>query len=190
MVSRVLITGSSGMLGRHLVARFAADGRSVTGLDIASGGQPAGVREVIGDIRDPEAVDRALEGADLVVHCAAALPSYPAEEIRSIIVEGTRTLLSAARRQGVHRTVHISSTAVYGLPDTVPTPENPPVRTGGPLHASQGRGGGPRAALQGGGHGAAGAPPQDLRGAGPHGAVLDALRMGRGRAQLPRARPR
>ncbi|MDX2542801.1 NAD-dependent epimerase/dehydratase family protein [Streptomyces sp. WI04-05B] len=127
MVSRVVVTGSSGMLGRNLVARFAADGWSVTGLDIAPGGQqPSGVREITGDIRDSDAVGRALEGADLLVHCAAALPSYPAEEIRSIVVGGTRTLLTAARRLDVPRVVHISSTAVYGLPEIVPTPETHP----------------------------------------------------------------
>lgn len=127
MVSRsVLITGSSGMLGRNLVARFAADGWSVTGLDIAPGQPRSGLREITADIRDAEAVERAMRGADLVVHCAAALPSYPAEEIRSIVVGGTRTLLTAARRLEIPRTVYISSTAVYGLPDVVPTPETYP----------------------------------------------------------------
>ncbi|MFL4908196.1 NAD-dependent epimerase/dehydratase family protein [Streptomyces sp. MMS24-I2-30] len=126
MVSRVLITGSSGMLGRNLVARFAADGWSVTGLDVAPGQQPHGVREITADIRDSEAVGRAVQDADLVVHCAAALPSYPAEEIRSIIVGGTRTLLSTARRLEVPRTIYVSSTAVYGLPKIVPTPESHP----------------------------------------------------------------
>jgi 2-alkyl-3-oxoalkanoate reductase len=126
MVSRVLITGSSGMLGRNLVARFAADGWSVTGLDVAPGHQPNGVREITADIRDTEAVDRAVRGCDLVVHCAAALPSYPAEEIRSIIASGTLTVLSATRRLQVPRTVYISSTAVYGLPKIVPTPESHP----------------------------------------------------------------
>jgi nucleoside-diphosphate-sugar epimerase len=61
-----------------------------------------------------------------VVHCAAALPSYPEPEIRSAIVDGTRTVLTAARDAGVSRVVYISSTAVYGLPTVVPTTEEHP----------------------------------------------------------------
>lgn len=68
----------------------------------------------------------AMAGADAVVHCAGALPSYPAEQIHSLIVGGTHSVLEAARQAGVERTVHISSTAVYGLPKLVPTPEEHP----------------------------------------------------------------
>jgi nucleoside-diphosphate-sugar epimerase len=60
------------------------------------------------------------------VHCAAALPSYPADMIRSVIVGGTEAVLTAAEANAVPRVVHISSTAVYGLPKVVPTPEEYP----------------------------------------------------------------
>ncbi|MFE7561436.1 NAD-dependent epimerase/dehydratase family protein [Kitasatospora sp. NPDC057500] len=118
----VAVTGAAGMLGSRLAERLTADGHRVRGIDLRPG---PGV-EVVGDIRDRAALDRALHGADALVHAAAALPSYPDEQIRSIIVDGTRTVLAAARAAGTPRVVHISSTAVYGLPRLVPTPETHP----------------------------------------------------------------
>ncbi len=117
MVS-VLVTGSAGMLGSHLVRRLRSGGHDVSGLDIRGGETTT----VIGDVRElrPGSV-----GADVVIHCAAALPSYADDEIRSVIVDGTRAVLAAA---GTRKIIYISSTAVYGLPDTVPTGEDYPHR--------------------------------------------------------------
>ena len=66
---------------------------------------------------------RALEGVDAVVHAAAALPLYPPRDIYTTDVVGTRTVFGVARRQGIERVVHISSTAVYGIPDHHPLVE-------------------------------------------------------------------
>ncbi|WP_432839968.1 NAD-dependent epimerase/dehydratase family protein [Dactylosporangium sp. CA-092794] len=120
----ITVTGAAGMLGSRLVDRLRADGRDVRGVDL----RPAGTVSLIGDVRDPHAMAEATGGADAVIHCAAALPSYPADEIRSIIVDGTGTVLRAAADARVPRVVHVSSTAVYGLPKTVPTPEDHPRR--------------------------------------------------------------
>ncbi|SCG73697.1 NAD-dependent epimerase/dehydratase family protein [Micromonospora coxensis] len=125
--AHVVVTGASGMLGAHLVRRLLDDGHRVHGVDLL----PAAHRHPRlthsqGDIRDSALLARACAGADALVHTAAALPSYPAEMIRSIIVDGTATVLGAAHRVGVPRVVHISSTAVYGLPRLVPTPEEHP----------------------------------------------------------------
>lgn len=129
MVRTVVVTGGSGMLGGNLVRSLADAGTRVRSLDVRPPAEPvAGVEHLTADVRDPERMRAALRGADAVVHTAAALPSYPEEEIRSIIVDGTRTVLGAARDGGVERVVHISSTAVYGLPDTVPTTEEYPRR--------------------------------------------------------------
>jgi nucleoside-diphosphate-sugar epimerase len=127
-----VVTGAAGMLGSALVARLTADrpnepAEPVVGVDIRPAPQEwPGYRHVLGDVRDAAVLRRALAGADALVHCAAALPSYPAEQIRSIVVDGTRTVLDAARAAGVARVVYISSTAVYGLPTVVPTPEEYP----------------------------------------------------------------
>ncbi|WP_433086147.1 NAD-dependent epimerase/dehydratase family protein [Dactylosporangium sp. CA-052675] len=117
-----VVTGAAGMLGSRLVQRLRADGHDVRGVDL----RPAPTVTLVGDVRDPAAMAAAAAGADALVHCAAALPSYPADEIRSIIVGGTTTVLDAAAAARVPRVVHVSSTAVYGLPTVVPTPESYP----------------------------------------------------------------
>jgi nucleoside-diphosphate-sugar epimerase len=115
------------MLGSQLVERLLAEGHSVRGVDLR---EPPTQRPrpewTVGDVRDPAVADAALAGAGALVHCASALPSYPSEQIRSIIVDGTRNVLGAAVRAGVPRLVHVSSTAVYGLPKVVPTTEEYP----------------------------------------------------------------
>ena len=82
------------------------------------------VRVVTGDIRDRAAVARAMAGVDAVVHTAAALPLYSPEAIFTTDVDGTRLVLETAEALGVPRVVHISSTAVYGIPDHHPLYED------------------------------------------------------------------
>ncbi|WNF29494.1 NAD-dependent epimerase/dehydratase family protein [Streptomyces sp. C11-1] len=118
----ITITGAAGMLGSRLAERLLADGHEVRGVDL----RPGPLVLLTGDIRDRELMDQALDGADVLVHAAAALPSYPDEQIRSIIVGGTENVFAAAGAAGTPRVVHISSTAVYGLPTIVPTPEEYP----------------------------------------------------------------
>jgi len=121
-----LVTGGSGFLGINLVRRLLADGWAVRSLDLVPFDYPERPRidAVEGDIRDPRAVERAMDGVDCVVHCAAALPLAPAAEILSTGVAGTNVLLQHARRLGVARFVFISSTAVYGIPDERPILES------------------------------------------------------------------
>jgi 2-alkyl-3-oxoalkanoate reductase len=127
-MSAVVVTGSSGMLGSNLADHLARCGYQVTGVDLRP---PSGQRNwsfVVGDIRDVPAMTGVMAGADAVVHCAGALPSYPADQIRDVIVGGTHNVLEASHRAGAERVVYISSTAVYGLPTLVPTPEDYPLR--------------------------------------------------------------
>lgn len=119
----VLVTGGAGFLGINLVRELLAHGCEVTSLDLAPFDYPdvAGrVRVVTGDIRDRAAVARAMAGVDAVVHTAAALPLYSPEAIFTTDVDGTRLVLETAEALGVPRVVHISSTAVYGIPDHHP----------------------------------------------------------------------
>jgi nucleoside-diphosphate-sugar epimerase len=129
-----LITGGAGFLGINMVRHLLARGQSVRSLDTAPFDYPeAGQVAVLrGDIRDPATVRSAMDGVRVVVHCAAALPLCDPGEIRSTEVEGTRVLLEAALTQGIERFVHISSTAVYGVPDHHPIREDDPVRGVGP----------------------------------------------------------
>lgn len=127
MAVRVVVTGSSGMLGSALARHIARQGHEVLGVDLRPPRDPVPEWPYrVGDVRDAGLIREATAGADAVVHCAGALPSYPAGQIREVIVGGTRGLLEAARGAGVPRVVHISSTAVYGLPARVPTPEDHP----------------------------------------------------------------
>jgi len=61
-----------------------------------------------------------MDGCDLVVHTAAALPLYTPDDIRTTDLDGTRNVLVAATQRGISRVIHISSTAVYGIPDHHP----------------------------------------------------------------------
>ncbi len=118
-----LITGGAGFLGINLVRYLLERGHTVRSLDIAPfdyvDAAPR-IDAVLGDIRDRTMVDRVMQGVNIVVHAAAALPLYSRKDIYTTDVLGTKTILASAREHGVDRVVHISSTAVYGIPDHHP----------------------------------------------------------------------
>jgi nucleoside-diphosphate-sugar epimerase len=128
---RWAISGGAGFLGLHLARTLLADGHEVRTLDLAPLDDPRLEREVeelCGDVRDPAAAARLSEGADVLVHAAAALPIQASREaIRSVNVEGAATTLAAALEAGVGRAVLISSTAVYGIPKHHPIGEDAPL---------------------------------------------------------------
>ena len=131
----ILITGGSGFLGINLIRHLLAKGETkIRSLDVAEFDYPERDRiEIIrGDIRDPATVAAAMEGVTWVVHTAAALPLYKKEDIYSTDVTGTRVLLEAAQKAGVERFVHVSSTAVYGIPDHHPLLETDRLHGVGP----------------------------------------------------------
>ncbi len=121
-MARYFITGGAGFLGINLARHLLAKGQEVVTYDVESFSYPEQdrVREVRGDIRDYETLRSAMKGSDVVVHTAAALPLYSAEDIRSTDVTGSENVFRAAKENGIGRVVHISSTAVYGIPDHHP----------------------------------------------------------------------
>ncbi|MGB7341121.1 MAG: NAD-dependent epimerase/dehydratase family protein [Phototrophicaceae bacterium] len=121
-MARYMITGGAGFLGINMVRYLLDRDHEVVTLDIAPFDYPERDRitEVTGDIRDRAAVDIAMANVDVVIHTAAALPLYKPEEIYSTDIDGTRTVIESADAHGVQRFVHISSTAVYGIPDHHP----------------------------------------------------------------------
>lgn len=123
---KVMITGGAGFLGINMVRYLLERGHEVVSLDIAPFDYPEKnkITVVTGDIRRAEDVATALRGCDSVVHCAAALPLYKPEDIFSTDIDGTRTVLEQAQKAGVRRVVHVSSTAVYGVPDHHPLYED------------------------------------------------------------------
>ena len=124
---RVLITGGSGFLGINLIRYLLAKDYEITSFDIVEFDYvdvKDKIRTVGGDIRNSILIDQVMEEANIVIHCAAALPLYSPEEIHSTDVTGTKILLESAMKKNVERFVHISSTAVYGIPDHHPLYEN------------------------------------------------------------------
>lgn len=123
---KFLITGGAGFLGINLIRHLLGKGQEVVSLDIAEF-EYKDVKDKIniinGDIRDINTVNSAMNKVDFVVHTAAALPLYDPKDIYSTDVDGTRNLLLAAKENHVKRFIHISSTAVYGIPDHHPIRE-------------------------------------------------------------------
>ncbi|GMR25603.1 MAG: NAD(P)-dependent oxidoreductase [Ignavibacteria bacterium] len=124
---KILITGGAGFLGINLVRYFHYREHEIVSLDIADFDYPDikdKITNIKGDIRDKNIVNKVMEGIDIVIHTAAALPLYKPEDIFSTDVEGTKNLIEAAEKNNVKRFIHISSTAVYGIPDHHPLYEN------------------------------------------------------------------
>jgi nucleoside-diphosphate-sugar epimerase len=133
------ISGGAGFLGLHLARSLIADGHEVRSLDLVPLEEPGlAVQELRGDVRDAAACRDLVDGARILVHAAAALPIRGSRgEIRSVNVDGTLTLLSAAAAAGVRRVVFISSTAVYGVPEKHPIEEDDPLVGVGPYGESK-----------------------------------------------------
>ncbi len=124
---KFLVTGGAGFLGINIVRYLLERNHEVVSLDIADFTYPDvkdKIKIVKGDIRHENTVAEVMTGIDMVVHTAAALPLYTPEEIFSTDVDGTRILLAHAKKNSVKRFIHISSTAVYGIPDHHPLLED------------------------------------------------------------------
>jgi nucleoside-diphosphate-sugar epimerase len=135
MTKTVLITGGAGFLGINLVRYLLAREQRVVSLDLAPfdyADSRDKITAVRGDIRNADDVRRAMAGVDVVVHAAAALPLYKPADIYSTDIDGTRTVLDEAKRAGIRRVVHVSSTAVYGIPDHHPLLEDDAMHGVGP----------------------------------------------------------
>lgn len=114
-------------MGINLIRYLLAKNYEIASFDITEFGYrdvKDTIKAVKGDIRNSVLIDEVMEGINIVIHCAAALPLYSPEEIHSTDVTGTKILLDAAMKKNVERFIHISSTAVYGIPDHHPLYEN------------------------------------------------------------------
>lgn len=143
-MSRYLVTGGAGFIGTNIVKQLLADGHAVRVLDNFSAGdfarfserQQPGAEYVKGDIRDIDAVKKAIAGIDGVFH-EAAVPRVPysvehPRETTDHNIMGTVNVLEAARDAGVKRVLFASSSSVYGSDETVALNEDMPKRPKSP----------------------------------------------------------
>lgn len=133
----ILVTGSSGRIGRQVVEVLLDQGRAVRGFDLnPSGRQDPQFAEVNGSLDDPAAVARAIDGATDILHLGAFMSWVPEDRgaMFRANVEGTRLLIDSAAAAGVRRFVFASSGEVY--PETsaevLPVTEDHPLRPTSP----------------------------------------------------------
>ena len=131
---KVLVTGATGFLGKHLVQKLVARGDEVCALvwppSTCSTLQNLSVTMLEGDIQNTALVMQAAKGKDVVFHCAGKVDDWgPRHEFYQVNVEGTRNMLEASRAAGVKHFIHISSLVVLGIPETTPVDETMPYST-------------------------------------------------------------
>lgn len=129
-----LVTGATGFVGWHVARKLLDRGDRVRALvrDPSRVRELEGMEVARGDLRDPESLERAVEGCGVVFHVAADYRLWapdPWEMFRSN-VEGTRNLLEAARRAGIDRVVYTSTVGCIGMPENAQGDEETPVGIG------------------------------------------------------------
>lgn len=129
-----LVTGATGMLGSHIAEQLVNRGRNVRALIRPNSDtrflRSLGVEFVEGDLTDPGACARAVQGVEAVYHSAAKVGDWgPWRDFQRSCVDATRNLAEAAASAGVDRFLHISSTSAYGHP----TEGGPPIDETAPM---------------------------------------------------------
>lgn len=118
-LTKVLVTGAAGHLGSHLVPELVKEGFKVTGLDVVapSSPLPEGCRFLNMDLSDPVAVREALDGVELIVHCASIHPwkKYTDDQYLDCNIKCTWHLYTAAAELGINKIVLTSSIVAGGL---------------------------------------------------------------------------
>lgn len=144
---KALVTGGAGFIGSNLARTLQAEGWRVRVIDNLQSGYESnlagmdGVEFIRGDIRDAEAIKRAVKGVDVVFHLAASVGNKrsidaPMED-SDVNVMGTLRLLDAARAAGVRKIVASSSAGIYGELKRIPIAEDHPVEPLTPYGASK-----------------------------------------------------
>jgi len=122
---RALITGGAGYFGSLLVRKLYAYGYQCRVLDINEADDlPNGVEFVRGDIRDMRAVMDACSDVDVVHHNVAQVPlAKDLHQFESVNIGGMENILRGSKRQGVGKVIYTSSSAVFGVPKSLPVTE-------------------------------------------------------------------
>lgn len=131
---KIAVTGGRGFIGRAVCARLAARGATVVAIDNGwrtNEPAPDGVEPVDVDVRDRAALSDAIRGSEVVLHLAAIQGTKNFYErpqlVLDVNVRGVLNTVDACAERGVRRLVFSSSSEVYGIPATFPTPESAPL---------------------------------------------------------------
>jgi nucleoside-diphosphate-sugar epimerase len=132
MPHTVLVTGATGFVGSHVAEVLTRRGDRVRALARSGADtkflEQLGVEVVRGDLTDTDALQTAVNGVDVVVHCAAKVGDWgPVDEYRKVNVEGLRALFDALLGKPLHRFVHISTLGVYEARHHYATDETEPL---------------------------------------------------------------
>lgn len=136
---RAVVTGGAGFIGSHLVDALLARGADVTVVDNFATGRAENVAHVSGrivvercDVNETERLSGIFEGAEWVFHLGGLADIVPSIERPTAYfranVDGTQSVMEAARAAGVRRVVYAASSSCYGIPDSYPTPESAEIR--------------------------------------------------------------
>ncbi len=124
---KIFITGGAGFLGINLIRYLLKENHSIISLDISDFNYEDVHNKIVnikGDIRNKNLLNEVINEIDIIIHTAAALPLYKKEDIFSTDIDGTKNLLEVAFNKKVKKFIHISSTAVYGIPNHHPIYED------------------------------------------------------------------
>jgi UDP-glucose 4-epimerase len=140
-MKKVVVTGGAGFIGSHLAEALVSKGYQVVILDNFSTGRIANIKDFETssrvsvekiDTTDFSAVAKAFEDTTFVFHLAALADIVPSIQeplkYHHANVNGTTTVLEAARKAGAKKIIYAASSSCYGIPDHYPTPETAPIR--------------------------------------------------------------
>jgi 2-alkyl-3-oxoalkanoate reductase len=130
----ILVTGAAGFLGRH-VSRVG--GEELVALVHRPAPDLVARRVEVGDVCDPQVLDRALDGVSAVIHLAARNVDHDGQGYERVNVGGVRALLDAMHRKGVTRLLYVSSTGVYGHGRQAGSLESTPIAPDTPFSRSK-----------------------------------------------------
>ncbi|WP_374307450.1 SDR family oxidoreductase [Dongia sp.] len=141
MKKKCVVTGGAGFIGSHLTERLLADGHEVVVVDNLHTGRLSNLQDLKGEqrlsfleagVEDFARMRTVMQGAQWVFHLAARADIVPSIqqpiEYHQANVQGTISVLEAARAAEVERFVYAASSSCYGVPDAYPTPETTPAR--------------------------------------------------------------
>ena len=136
-----VVTGGCGFIVSHMVYRLLAEGLEVRVIDNFSTGRPENLEHQKGneklaileaDICDQEKIAPVFEGSDWIIHFAALADIVPSiqrpQDYFHSNVDGTFSVLEAAKKAGIKRFMYTASSSCYGIPDKFPTDENADIR--------------------------------------------------------------